>query len=136
MNNKLKSERELPDIFGVPAIGLKVKNEEDIEMICKEIELMCKMKNIKNLLVIVSDDYSKKITVEINKIIEILNKKELNIEIGSDPLKDFQSLEDLEKYQSVVLVSTLYRTSYETVLRVVRKCEQLQMRIVESIVIS
>lgn len=119
MNNKLKSRREITELFDLPCIKIDTEKSE------KEVEILCQTYKIENIFISCLEmNFSQ------DRIGEICSRiSGIETKIGGDLCIDTDSIELAKKCQNVILVVKTYSTSYNKIVEILQKCEYLNISV-------
>lgn len=134
VNTKLKSSREMADLFGILGIDLEKGNKKNQKLVSKEVELICKNNDIKNILFVLMEDKEKKVYDDVFEMIEHVEIEGGSINIVKNILTDVSAMEMIQEYANIILVPSLYKTSYNEILEMIQKCEKFKINIMASVV--
>ncbi len=133
-NNKLKNKNEIVRFFDIPYIGT-IKLSPNIcenESVCKEIEILCRARKIKD--VFVSCIASVPEQLDLKALLSDIT--EVKADIGSDISRNIAALESAKESKNVIIAVKYDSTSYGEIVEVIQKCEYLNIEVIGAVSIG
>lgn len=131
INNKLKSAKEMSEIFDIPYVewNKRESGDDKQEIVRKELEFLCEIRDVKDVFVSCLDK-----SVE-RKCLESVFSEISGIEfvVGYNIYDSKFDLEMAKKHKNVILVVRPDRTSYDNIVKLLSKCEYLGIRIIGAV---
>lgn len=124
-NNKLKNKNEIARYFDIPYIGT-VKNSPDFnKTLCKEIEMLCKAKNVKE----VSISCLEPIPEQINLKKILMDAADIKIDIIDNICNSVTAI----GCKNLIITVKYNFTSYGAIVELIQKCEYLNINVIGAI---
>ena len=133
-NNKLKNRNEIVRFFDIPYIGMiKISpNASENKSVCKEIEILCRAKKIKD--VFVSCIASVPEQLDLKALLSDIT--EVKTDIGPDISSNIAALESAKESKNVIIAVKYDSTSYGEIVEVLQKCEYLNIDVIGAVSIG
>ncbi len=133
-NNKLKNRNEIVRFFDIPYIGMiKISpNASENKSVCKEIEILCRAKKIKD--VFVSCIASVPEQLDLKALLSVIT--EVKTDIGPDISSNIAALESAKESKNVIIAVKYDSTSYGEIVEVLQKCEYLNIDVIGAVSIG
>ncbi len=133
-NNKLKNRNEIVRFFDIPYIGMiKISpNVSENKSVCKEIEILCRAKKIKD--VFVSCIASVPEQLDLKALLSDIT--EVKTDIGPDISSNIAALESAKESKNVIIAVKYDSTSYGEIVEVLQKCEYLNIDVIGAVSIG
>ena len=133
-NNKLKNRNEIVRFFDIPYIGMiKISpNASENKSVCKEIEILCRAKKIKD--VFVSCIASVPEQLDLKALLSDIT--DVKTDIGTDISSNIAALESAKESKNVIIAVKYDSTSYGEIVEVLQKCEYLNIDVIGAVSIG